>query len=75
MIVLFCKHTEINHWELQDVNNALQDEFKLHGGVEMYSHLPDFGDFRSFYLPSATDLAAVSKRIFEGFAKPSWLAL
>ena len=41
----------------------------------MYSQLPDYADFRGFDLSIATDLAVISKRICEWFAKPSRLTL
>ena len=41
----------------------------------MYTQVPDYDDFRGFYMPSETDLAVIPKRVSEGSAKPSWLPL
>ena len=54
----------------REVNHVLLDKFKIQGEVKMYSQLPDYDDFRRFYLPNETDLTAISGRIYEGFAKP-----
>ena len=41
----------------------------------MYIQLPGCDYFLRFDLPNGTDLAAISKRIYGGVAKPSWLTL
>ena len=61
--------------DTQKVNKVLIDEFNVQWCVKIYSPLPDYSDFRGFDFPNGADLTAISKRICEGFAKPSWLAL
>ena len=55
----------------QEANQLLLDGFKIQEDVKMYIQLPDYGDFRGFYLANESDLAAISKRGYEGFARPS----
>lgn len=61
--------------DTQAANRVLLDALKIPEGVEMYMQLPDYYDFHGFDLPSKADLSAISKRIYEGFAKPSWPTL
>ena len=57
----------------QEVNRAMLDEFTIQAGVEMYTQLPGYYDFRGFDLSIGSDLAVIPNRIYEGFAKPPWL--
>ena len=50
-------------------------EVKIQEDIKMYSQLPDYDDFRGFGLAKEAGLAAISKRIYEGSANPSWLTL
>ena len=43
--------------------------------LKMNSQLHDYADFRGSDLANETDLAAISKRAYEGSAKPSWSTL
>ena len=51
------------------------DEFKIQEDVKIYNQLPYYDGFRGFRFPGGADLTAISKRIYEGFAKPSRLTL
>ena len=56
-------------------NQALLGEFTIQGDFKMYSQLHGYDDSSGFDLSSEMGLAAISKRIFTVFLKPSWITL
>ena len=60
---------------IREVNRELLGDFKIQEDVKMYMQLPDYDDLRGLDLPGETDLTGISKRIYGGFGKPSWLTL
>ena len=58
-----------------EVNHVILDEFKIQDDVKMYRKLPGCDGFRCFDLPGESGLAAISNRVYEGFAKTPWSML
>ena len=48
---------------------------RFDGMLKMLSRLPGCYDFRGCDLSIGSDLALSSDRIYEGFAKPSWVTI
>ena len=48
----------------------MRDEFKIQEDVRMYRQLHGYDDFHGSYMPGEADLTVISRRIYEGFAKP-----
>ena len=59
----------------KEVSQALIGEHKIREDVGMYSQLPGYDRFGGFDLSNESDLAPISKRIYEEFAKQPRLIL
>ena len=58
-----------------EVEQVLIDEFKARWDVIMFAQLPDYGDSHGLGLPIEAELAAIPKRTYRSFYKPSSRAL
>ena len=59
----------------RDVNLVLLGEFMIREDVKMYNRLPVYAYCLRFDLSNEIELSAISSRLSEGFAKPSWITL
>ena len=53
--------------DTREADQALLDECKIQGDVQIQSQLPGHDDFRGFDWPCETDSAAISKRDMDDF--------
>ena len=51
-------------------NRAVVYGFKIQADVQMYSKLPDYDEFRRFYLSKEMALSSTAKSAVSGFSKP-----
>ena len=67
----FANMLRSNLEESNEANAVLRSEFSQQEDVKLYSQLPDYDDFRGYYLDIDDQLEEIANRIFANSHKPS----